>query len=70
MNFLFHLIGVHGDGAIARVKEWSFYPGAAVPVWLLVLLGVVGLATATGFCSRPCVWLGSAWRCSCCSSSN
>ena len=46
MNFLLHLIGVHGDGAIARVKEWSFYPGAAVPIWLLVLLGVVGLATA------------------------
>jgi uncharacterized membrane protein len=46
MRALFQLIGIHGDGAIARVQNWSLYPGASVPTWLLVLLGVVGLAAA------------------------
>jgi uncharacterized membrane protein len=46
MKFLFQLLGIHGEGAIAKVTDWSFYAGASVPTWLLILLGVVGLAAA------------------------
>lgn len=46
MSALLHLIGIHGDGAVARIKDWSVYAGAAVPTWLLVLLCGVGVTAA------------------------